>query len=357
MSVFNYNNIYLEQAAKEFYRFQQGLTKGLHTMSTLSDPRVHTTPKHLVYSQDKVNLYRYESDIRPTGKPLLIVYALVNRPYIADLQPDRSMINGLLEAGQDVYMIDWGYADHSDRYLTLDDYINGYIHRCVEFLKKEQAVEDINMLGICQGGTFSLCYSAMHPENINSLVTMVTPVDFHTPDNVLSHWVQNIDVDLLVETQGNIPGSQLNATFLALKPYRLIGQKYLDMIDIMDDPIAMERFMCMEKWIFDSPDQAAEAYRQFIKDFFQGNKLIAGEVMMGERSVDLSNLTMPILNIYANEDHLVPPSASKALKGCVRSTDYTEIAFDGGHIGIYVSGRAQKTIPPQISRWLDKRQI
>jgi polyhydroxyalkanoate synthase len=195
----------------------------------------------------------------------------------------------------------------------------------------------------------------MHPEKVRNLVTMVTPVDFKTPDNMLSHWVQNIDIDLLVDTQGNIPGEMLNWTFLNLKPYQLMAQKYLGVVDLMDDPKALKSFMRMEKWIFDSPDQAGETFRQFAKDFFQENKLMKGQVQIGEYTVNLRDVTMPVLNVFAEQDHLVPPDASRAMKKCVGSKDYTELSFPGGHIGIYVSGKSQKTIPPAIGSWLNER--
>jgi len=254
-----------------------------------------------------------------------------------------------------VYLIDWGYPDSADRFLTLNDYIDGYIDRCVDVLRRRHGVDKINLLGICQGGTFSLCYSAIRPNKVRNLITTVTPVDFHTEGDVLSHWVRHVDVDLLVDTMGNIPGEMLNWTFLSLKPFRLSGQKYLDMINTLDDPVMCKNFMRMEKWIFDSPDQAGEAFRGFIKQFYQGNRLIKGEVMLGEKSVDLENITMPVLNIYATDDHLVPPAASRALKKYVGTKDYTELEFPGGHIGIYVSGKAQQLIPPAVSEWLAKR--
>ena len=170
-----------------------------------------------------------------------------------------------------------------------------------------------------------------------------------------AHWIQNIDVDLLVDSLGNIPGDLMNWTFLNLKPYRLIGQKYIDMVDILDNPKQVCNFMYMEKWIFDSPDQAGEAYRQFVKDFYQDNKLIAGEVVIGDQVVNLKNIDVPVLNIYAQDDHLVPPSASKPLKNAVGTKDYTELSFKGGHIGIYVSGSAQALVPPSIGKWLNER--
>ena len=113
--------------------------------------------------------------------------------------------------------------------------------------------------------------------------------------------------------------------------------------------------MLMEKWIFDSPDQAGEAFRQFVKDFIQKNKLIDGGLKIGDAAVDLSDIDVPVLNVYATQDHLVPPGSSTALRGCVGSDDYQELSFDGGHIGIYVSRKSQKTIPPSIGEWLADR--
>jgi polyhydroxyalkanoate synthase len=145
----------------------------------------------------------------------------------------------------------------------------------------------------------------------------------------------------------------LNWTFLNMKPYQLMGQKYLGMVDVMGDSKNLKNFMRMEKWIFDSPDQAGEAFRQFTKDFFQQNKLLQGTVKIGKNTVDLKNITVPVLNVYADQDHVVPPDASRALKGATGTSDYTELSFNGGHIGIYVSGKAQKTVPPAIGKWLD----
>jgi polyhydroxyalkanoate synthase len=346
-----------DQAIQELLEFNKKLADGLKTLSDLGTLDVGTTPKEAVYQEDKLVLYRYKpitDKINPT--PLLIVYALVNRPYMIDLQADRSLVKHLLETGQDVYLIDWGYPDRADRYLTLDDYINGYIQRCVKAICKRHDICKINLLGICQGGTFSACFTALYPEKIRNLITMVTPIDFKTPDNLLSHWLQKLDIDLLVDTLGNIPGELLNWAFLSLKPFRLTGQKYLDMIDSLSDSEAAKNFLRMEKWIFDSPDQAGEAFRQFIKEFFQKNGLVHGKVSIGDQRVDLKNITMPVLNIYATQDHLVPPDSSRALQKCVGTADYTEAPFQGGHIGIYVSSRAQKEVPVTIGKWLEARR-
>ncbi len=164
-----------------------------------------------------------------------------------------------------------------------------------------------------------------------------------------------MDVDLFVDTLGNVPADLMNWCYLTLKPVRLNQQKYVGLVDVLDDPREIENFLRMEKWIFDSPDQAGEAFRQFIKDFYQGNKLIKGEVEIGDVRVDLKSIHLPVLNIYAEQDHLVPPSAARPLRDAVGTRDYTELSFKGGHIGIYVSGRAQREVPGAIHDWLGKR--
>ena len=345
-----------DEIASEIQTFNNKLAQGFNTLAEIGDIEVGVSPKEAIYKEDKMVLYHFKPRTKKQNPvPVLIVYALVNRPYMADLQDGRSMIQGLLDGGLDVYLVDWGYPDGGDRFLTLNDYINGYIDRCVDVIRENHGLDKINLLGICQGGTFSCCYSSLNPDKIQNLITTVTPIDFHTKDDLLSHLVRNVDIDLVVDTVGNMPGELLNMTFLSLKPFRLMGQKYMDLVNLLDDTDKARDFMRMEKWIFDSPDQAGEAYREFIKHFYQENGLVKGTVKIGDDPIDLENITMPVLNIYAAQDHLVPPDASRALEGCIGTDDYTAIEFPGGHIGIYVSSKAQKMIPPTVSSWLSER--
>ncbi|MBF0368393.1 MAG: class III poly(R)-hydroxyalkanoic acid synthase subunit PhaC [Magnetococcales bacterium] len=345
-----------EKAAQEVADLNRKFINGLPSLGEVGEVEVGCSEREAIYQEDKMVLYRFKPRVEnPHRVPVLVVYALVNRPYMADLQEDRSMIRGLLDQGLDVYLIDWGYPDRSDKFINLDDYINGYIHRSVEAICERHGLFRINVLGICQGGSFSLCYSAMHPERVRNLVVTVTPVDFQTPDNLLSHWAQKLDVDLMVDAMGNIPGDLLNVTFASMRSAPSTGKKYLDMIDILEDKKKLTNFLRMEKWVADSPDQAGEAFCQFIKDFYQKNGLVNGGIKIGDKTVDLKNLTMPVLNVYATKDHLVPPAASLALKNLVGSEDYSELPFSGGHIGLYVSSRAQKEVPPGIADWIKKR--
>lgn len=354
----------LEDPSNEYTELTQKMLKGVKNLSQLreEDVIVGASAKEVVYQEDKVILYRFKPVVdKPLGIPLLIVYALVNRPFMVDLQANRSLVANLLKLGLDVYLIDWGYPTRIDRWLTLDDYLNGYLNNCVDFLRKSYTLEKINLLGVCQGGTFSVCYSSLYPEKVKNLVVMVAPIDFNMPNNLLNMrggctlGSQALDVDLMVDALGNIPGDFLNLEFLMLKPLQLGYQKYLDFPDVVENEEKLLNFLRMEKWIFDSPDQAGETYRQFMKDFYQENKLIKGEVMIGDKRVDLKNIKMPVLNLYAEKDHLVDPASSLALEKYIATKDYTAQGFPVGHIGMYVSGKVQHDLPPVIYNWLKSR--
>ncbi|NVK41290.1 MAG: class III poly(R)-hydroxyalkanoic acid synthase subunit PhaC [Oceanospirillaceae bacterium] len=340
----------------ELTEFNQKLISSYGTLLGIDDIDVGQTPSEVLYREDKLQLVRYCSDTpRACRTPVLICYALVNRPYVVDLEPKRSMVRRLLERGLDLYLIDWGYPDAADRCLDLDDYINGYLDTCVDQVRAHSGEDRINLLGICQGGTFSLFYTALYPEKIRNLITMVTPVDFQTEDNLLSHLAREVDTDLAVDTYGNIPGEMLNDSYNSLMPMRLGIQKNLAMPNQLEDREKALSFLRMEKWIYDSPDQAGEAFRQFVKDCFQQNKLVKNEMRIGDQRVDLARIRQPLLNIYGAQDHLVPPSASTPLADLTSTSDYEELCVPAGHIGVFVSGRVQKLVPPRIADWLIAR--
>lgn len=361
-------NLYLDNEFDKLLEYQLKLSKGIQTLINSSDLSVGTTPSEIVYSEDKMRLIHYIPVVeKPHPIPVLVVYALVNRYYILDLQPDKSVIKKLLDEGFDIYAIDWGYPSGSDRYITLDDYINGYINNCIDEIRERHKIDKITLLGVCQGGTFSVIYSALHPEKIKNLVTLVTPVNFDTDKGLLHVWAKNLDIDKIVDYYGIVPGDILNAGFLLLDPFRLLIDKYIGIFErvecgsdekcIKNNKENIKNFLRMEKWIFDSPDQAGEALRQFVKDCYQRNLLIKNEMELNGKKVNLKNIDMPLLNVMAEYDHLVPNDASIPLIDAVSSTDKDTLIFPTGHIGIFVGSKSQKEVCPRIAEWLKSMHI
>ena len=346
----------ITQMTEQYAQKATKIAKSYQTMAGINEIDLATAPKDLVWNDGKISLFRYKNNAKTTIKvPLLIVYALVNKQDMMDLQPDKSVVRKMLALGLDVYIMDWGTITRADRYTTMNDYINGYINGAVEYMKKAHNLPKINLLGVCQGGTFSTIYAAMHPENIKNLVVMVAPIDFSNRDGLLFRWAIDMDVDALVDNGGGIvSGELLNSGFDMLKPLAKI-RKYTAIVDSLDDKEKMLNFLRMEKWVANSPDQAGECFRQFIKDMYQGNKLIKGELVLGGEKVSLKNINMPVLNIYAESDHLVPPPCSTPLTEFISSKDTKLYKFAGGHIGVFVGSRSQNELSPTIVEWLKAR--
>jgi polyhydroxyalkanoate synthase len=349
-------DLILSKMAEDTEKVQSRARKASEVLLGDLDTDLAKTPFEVVYTEDRVKLKRY----RPFKEskyqtPLLVVYALINRETMLDLQPGRSVVERFLDAGMDLYMIDWGYPSRKDRFQGFDDHINGYMDNIVDFIRETHGVQKINLMGICMGGTFSVIYSALHPDKIKNLVTTVTPTNFDTQKGLLHVWMKNLDVDRVVDTFGNLAADIMNFGFLLLNPARLMIDKYVGFMENADNKKFVENFVRMDKWIFDSPDVPGEVFRQFIKDCYQENKLIRSQLEVGGRRVDLKKLTMPLLNIYGKFDHLVPPEACDQLVQNVGSQDTRDICLDTGHIGIYVSSKFQEAFAPKIAGWLKKR--
>jgi polyhydroxyalkanoate synthase len=352
-----------DDAAQELLLMSNKAVEGVQVLSRIAEENlmIGACEKEAVFRNDHITLYRYRSANPPRyATPVLIVYALVNRPYMLDLQEDRSLIRQLMEHGLDVYLIDWGYPQRNDRWLTLEDYINDYIASCVDFILDAHQLESLTVMGVCQGGVFSLCYAALYPEKVNRIVTVAAGVDFHVSEGVINHWMRyrdpesNIDIDLVADTLGNIPGSLMNFGFVMLKPYELGLQKYMTFLDSIENEAYSANFLRMEKWIFDNPDQSGEAWREYINEFYVHNRLIKGETVIGGQRVDLKKITMPVLNLFAEHDHLVPPASSQALRDYIGTEDYTEASFPVGHVGMYVSRKVQDMLPSVLENWLNR---
>lgn len=351
-------DLILESLAQDADKAQKRVSKASDVLLGELHSDLATTPYEIVYEEDRVKLKHYFRPETAENKlkiPLLVVYALINRETMLDLQPDRSVVQNFLHDGIDLYMVDWGYPTRKDRFLTIDDHVNGYINNAVDFIRKKHGIQKINLMGICMGGSFCVMYSSLHPEKIKNLVTTVTPSSFDTDKGLLHVWMKNLDVDKMIKTFGNIPGDLMNLGFLLLNPARLMIDKYVGFMENMDNKEFVENFVRMERWIFDSPDVPGETFRQFINDCYKNNLLINSKMYLGDKCVDLKNLTMPLLNFYGKFDHLVPPEACEQLTKAVGSKDVEDICLETGHIGIYVSSKFQKQFAPKIAQWLKER--
>jgi polyhydroxyalkanoate synthase len=328
---------------------------GPEQLAKLLTARVGETESEVVYTENKLELHRYEPDERRFETPVLVVYALVNRPYILDLQPDRSVVRRLLEAGFEVYLIDWGEPSRLDRDLGLSDYVARYVDNCVDAIREREGTAGVHLLGYCMGGTISTLYAATHPERIRTLTLLATPVALDGTGGMLERWAEAFDPERLVGALGNVPAELLAVTFAMLDPIENSVTKYVHLYENLGDDEFVENFARVEQWIQDGVDVPARAFREFVVGLYHENRLVRGEWTLDGERVDLAEIEMPVQQVVGRHDTIVPPEASRPLNEAVGTDDERVVEFAGGHVGISVSGQAHRTLWPDVCEWLADR--
>lgn len=321
--------------------------------------RKGVTPSEVVYEADRVKVLHFLTDQKPRHRtPLVFVYALVNRPYILDLKKGRSVVAHFVERGFDTYLVDWGVPTNADRYLTMDDYINGYLANVFDFLCERAGVDQVNVLGYCMGGTMSAIYTSLHQERVKNLILLAAPIEFGAADGLLNIWTQsrNFDVDKFVDAFGNCPPEFLQMSFLLLNPVHNLIRKPLNFLERMHEDKFLDDFLVTETWLRDNIAVPGETYRQFVKYLYQQNLLVKGRLPVGKHIARLDRIQCPVLNLVAAEDDLVPCGQSMPFTEFVSSKDRKTILLKGsGHIGLAIGSRAQQELWPQSCEWLEQR--
>ncbi|MET0591055.1 MAG: alpha/beta fold hydrolase [Polyangiaceae bacterium] len=361
----NFGSWWFDQIAEQqtaFMAEQQRLwQRMLHVPRALelaSETRVGTTPHDVVFELGTLRLLRYRrSTPARYAQPVLFCYALVNRHYILDLLPDKSVVQRYLEQGFDVYMIDWGVPTDADRHLKLHDYVNVLLKQVIDFVRGEHGGEKLHLLGYCMGGTLSALFASTYPEVVQSLTLMAAPLDFTGREALLNLWTDPavFDVDSFVDAHGNCPALFLQTCFLFMKPVQNLYEKHVGLLEQIDDARFVTSYFAMEQWVNDNIPVAGETFREFVKKLYQQNELVRGVLDVGGRRVDLRQIRCPLLVLTAKNDHLVAPSSTEGILPHVGSSDKRAMSIDAGHVGLAVGGKAHKTFWPEATRWLVER--
>jgi polyhydroxyalkanoate synthase len=312
------------------------------------------TPCEVVYQEGLLRLLRYRNDSIGIADPILVCFALVNRPYILDLQEGRSVVRRLLDRGFDVYLIDWGVPSEADSKLRLEDYVCKFLNNVVNFVCDRTGAPQLNLLGYCMGGTLSTMFTALQPDRVRNLILMATPIDFSGDDGLLSLWAREeyFDVDKLIDTFGNCPGEFLQFVFQLMKPVQNFAEKQLTLCENLHDAAFLDNFVAVERWAGDSIPVVGETFRQYVKALYQQNLLVKGQMCLAGVPVRLEAIECPLLLLVAEKDHLVAPGSTLALKQHVSSKDARSMSIHAGHVGLAVSSRAHRQLWPEAANWI-----
>jgi polyhydroxyalkanoate synthase len=210
-------------------------------------------------------------------------------------------------------------------------------------------------MGYCMGGTMAAMYAARHPDKSGPLILLGTPIDFKR-SGIMAKWTepQNFDGDLLVDAFGNVPPWMLQSAFKALAMAD-IPRKYAELVKRADDDDAVCHFVALESWLEDNVAFPGGVYRQYIRDCYQHNRLLHGQMIVGGKAIDLRRITMPLLTVVARRDQICAPPSSLALMEVAGTRDKQVLEFDTGHIGLTTSRRSIAELWPRIVTWLVER--
>ncbi len=342
----------------EGWKFQERMAALPKVTEAARKSKKWATPYDVIMTEGPVRLLRFRAEGEPKyATPLLMVFALVNRPYVLDILPHKSVVRQFLHKGFDVFMVDWGVPSQADRVKTLSDYVDGHLHRMVQRVLGLTGQDSLNLFGYCMGGTLSAMYASIYTDLVRNFIALAAPFDWSHGDSLLKVWTseENFDVDKVVDTLGLIPPDFLGTSFNLLKPVDNNIRKWMGFYDRMTDEKFLEEFFAMETWVNDNIPISGAVYRDFVKYGLQRNLLVEGEFPLGDRKVDLKNLTCPVLNLVADSDHLVPCGQSTPLKEAVGSKDYQVLSTKAGHIGLAVGTKAHKEMWPAAAAWLAER--
>jgi polyhydroxyalkanoate synthase len=324
---------------------------------TQNDANVGISPKDVVWTHRKTTLYRYRSENRKHPIPVLLVFALINRPDIFDLRPGNSFVEFLLGEGFDVFLIDWGYPEEEDADMGLDKYVCDELHWGIRETLRASGQDELTLLGWCIGGTLCLLYGGYFPDNpARNMALLTTPVD--TRGSLYANWVgrDSFDVDYVAEGYKAIPGPAIDWANKMMKPVTNYWTTYRRLWEgVLEGNAKREAFQPMARWVADNPPFPASAYREWITTMYKENRLVNGRMRLRGKLIDLGQIDQNLLVVTAGADHIAPPPGTRPLLDLVASEDITCIDRPGGHIGLMAGSKARKEIWPDIAEWLSER--
>lgn len=317
------------------------------------------TPYDVLLDNGAFRLLRFHRQTPASHKqPVLFCYALINRSYILDLQPDKSLVRQYLARGFEVYLVDWIPPAAPNPSLTLERYAWDLLGQAVSsVLARHRGASGLHLLGYCMGGTLSAMFTALRPELISTLTLLAAPIDFAAGDPLLARWAdaRHFDADSFIAAHGNCPAWFLQTCFLAMNPVQSLFEKNVALYEQMTDLGRVSNHFRLEHWVNDNVPIAGETFREFVKRLYQGNELVRGDFLLGARTVDLRRIVCPLLLLTASNDHLVPPGSTTRLAALAGSSDVAAKQIDAGHVGLVVSASAQRDFWPAATQWLADR--
>lgn len=346
-------------ALQALARLSRTVVETANILLTVSDMPIGVTPRDVVWTHRKTTLYRYRSDQRRHATPVLLVFALINRPMIFDLRPGNSFVEFLLKQGFDVYLIDWGVPGDEDADMGLEEYVLDELASGVREVRRCSNSPDVTLVGWCIGAALCAMYTALSPKAprvVRNLVLLTMPVD--TTDTLYTTWLgrDSFDIDHVADSVPALPGGYVDWANRLMKPVANYVTTYRKLWESVEaGTVNRETWQAMNKWVSDNPPFPAKAFREWVTWMYKENRLVRGRLTLRGRRVNLADIDCSTLVITAGADHIAPREGTLPLMSLVSSADLEHFDRPGGHIGLMAGSKARQQIWPDIATWLAAR--
>jgi polyhydroxyalkanoate synthase subunit PhaC len=328
--------------------------KGIGSSSPKQAISASMTPRIAIWEKNKAILWYYPASVKKYKTPLFLIYSLVNRAYILDLGPGYSMVEGFVEQGYDVYLLDFGIPSYEDKDINLGNYIFDYIQTAARRTLRHSGAKELTVIGYCLGGTLAVIYAAVATEPIKNLIVFAAPLDFSEVP-YMHKWHEalkrgELNVDELIDEYGIVPAKVMEKV-LRFLTVPINFTPYLALFGRRNDERYIERWRRFDQWVKDPVPFTGAAMKDFLHDLVINNKLIKSKLEIKGQRVKLKKITANLLVVSTEGDQLIPEKMSQSLISNVKSKDKTYKRVKGGHVTIVIKGG----IPDFLAEWLAKR--
>jgi poly(3-hydroxybutyrate) depolymerase len=270
---------------------------------------------------------------------------------IVDYSPEQSQIKTIQAAGLTrAYALDWVGATQRTKDASVEDYLD-VVARAIAHIGAP-----VNLIGDCQGGWLATIYSALHPEQVNTLTLAGAPIDFHAGEPVIHDYVQALDDEDLafyremVQLGGGVmKGEFMLGGFIAIKPEDELAKRLQLLVNVHDER-QVARYRAFSDWFEHTQDIPGAFYLWIVERLFRDNALINGTLEIGGERVDLRRIVSPLNLLGGGTDHITPPDQVFAIERFVSTpaAETVKRVTSGGHLGLFMGHEALREHWPPI---------
>ncbi|MDN3263618.1 alpha/beta fold hydrolase [Streptomyces sp. CSDS2] len=319
------------------------------------------TPGRVVYRNDLIELIQYEAQTAQVRQvPLLFVPAWVNKFYIYDLAPGRSLVEWAVRDGFTTFAVSLRDPRPEQTGLGLDEYLLQAPLRALEVVRDITGSAQAHLVGVCAGGLFAASAAAWlaagSDTGVASLTLLMSALDYEDPEGGQRSSETEIEVltRMLSNKQGLVDGRKISLLFDLLRPRETIWQPLVDGWLMGERPRPFDIWA----WSEDGINVPEVLFRQTMR-IAADNTLAQGRLRVGQRDIDLSAVTQDAFVVAGSRDHIIPWEtvyrSARLLGG--------DVAFHlvpSGHVGGIINPPRPKadyligrdTLPPRPQDWL-----